>query len=383
MDFGLSDDQRSMLDVWRTMGQNELAPWYTHWDRTGEFPWKPWRTVANAGLLGMQISEEYGGNPTDSLTVGLAIEELARHDFNVADSILIAALTGSIIEQHASAEVKAEWLPRIVSGQSVVGIALTESHAGSDVLALQATARRSGANWVLKGEKSGITFATIADAFIVLARTADSRSAKSVSAFLVPSSADGFASSGYEDLGVRMFGRGSIFLDEVVLPAHALLGREGTGFYEVMRGFDYTRVLIALMCLGAAAASVDETIEYVGERRAFGKSLNSFEGVSFPLVDALTQMRAARLMCYEGLWRRDNGLPHTKEAAMVKAWVPALCSDIIHQCLVLNGQFAYTQELPIEQRLRDVIGYELGDGAANIQKMIVAREVMGRESLPY
>lgn len=383
MEFALTDEQASLVTSWRRFGRERLAPRYTHWDRVSEFPWEPWREMAEMGLLGLGIGDAYGGNPTDYVTMGLAIEEIAKSDFNVSDSILISALVGQVIERFGVEEVRDKWLPRITSGQSVVGIALTEPHAGSDALEMRLSARRSESGWVLRGEKSGITFATVADAMVVLARTTEGRSAKGVSAFLVEMNHPGITTSGFDDFGIRMFGRGSIFFDDVELHHTALLGAEGGGFYEVMRGFDFTRILIALMCLGVAQITIDETMEYVKERTAFGSPLAKYEGVSFPLVEKLTLIQAARLLCYEGLWKRDQGLPHTKEAAMVKWWAPSLAADAIHTCLLLNGQFGYTKELPIEQRLRDVIGYELGDGSASIQKIIVAREVMGRESLPY
>jgi cyclohexanecarboxyl-CoA dehydrogenase len=150
-----------------------------------------------------------------------------------------------------------------------------------------------------------------------------------------------------------------------------------------MQGFDYNRVMIALSCLGAAQASLDETIAYVTARHAFGRPLARFEGVSFPIAEAATHLDAARWLCYRALWNADHGQPYTKEAAMTKWWAPKLAVETIHQCLLLHGHYGYTDELPFEQRLRDVMGLEIGDGTAEIMKIVIARELMGRASLPY
>ena len=174
-----------------------------------------------------------------------------------------------------------------------------------------------------------------------------------------------------------------IALDHVRVPSSHRLGEEGTGFRQVMQGFDYNRILIGLGAIGAAQASLEETMTYVKERRAFGRPIAKFEGVSFPIAEAATQLEAARWLCYRALWLADRGLPYTKESAMVKWWAPRLAVETIHECLLLHGHYGYTDELPFGQRMRDVIGLEIGDGTAQIMKIIVARELMGRETLPY
>jgi cyclohexanecarboxyl-CoA dehydrogenase len=169
----------------------------------------------------------------------------------------------------------------------------------------------------------------------------------------------------------------------VRIPASYLLGEENKGFYQVMQGFDFSRFVIGLMCIGAASVTLDETIAYVKERHAFGRPLAQFEGVSFPIAEYASQLEAAKWLCYRGLWLRDAGLPHTKEAAMAKYLAPKVAVEAIHECLLLHGHYGYTQDLPIEQRLRDVIGLEIGDGTAQIMKTLVAREVIGKAARPY
>jgi len=223
----------------------------------------------------------------------------------------------------------------------------------------------------------------VAQAAIVFAKTDPGAKARGVTAFVVPLDLPGVSRSPLRDMGSHAAVRAVLAFDHVRIPASHRLGKEGTGFYQVMQGFDYNRVLIALGCLGAAQVSLEETMAYVKERKAFGKRLATFEGVSFPIAEAATHIDAARLLCYRGLWLADRKLPYTKESAMVKWWAPRLSVETIHQCLLLHGHYGYTDELPFEQRMRDVIGLEIGDGTAEVMKVIVARELMGRESLPY
>ncbi len=222
-----------------------------------------------------------------------------------------------------------------------------------------------------------------AQAAIVFARTDPTGRARGVTAFLVPLDLPGVSRSPLRDMGTRAIGRAVLAFDHVRLPASHRIGEEGTGFYQVMQGFDYNRIGIALACLGVAQQSVEETMAYVKERKAFGRAIARFQGVSFPIAEAATHLEACRWLCYRALWLADQGRPHTKESAMTKWWGPRLAVDTIHQCLLLHGHYGYTDELPFEQRMRDVIGLEIGDGASEVMKMVVARELMGRESLPY
>jgi cyclohexanecarboxyl-CoA dehydrogenase len=195
--------------------------------------------------------------------------------------------------------------------------------------------------------------------------------------------APGVARSALRDMGSHAVGRAVISFDGVRVPGSHLIGPEGSGFHQVMRGFDYNRVAIALACLGIAQISLEETMAYVKQRTTFDRPLSRYEGVTFPIAEAATQLEMARLFSYRALWLADRGQPHTKEAAMVKWWAPKVARETIHQCLLLHGHYGYTDELPFEQRMRDVIGLEIGDGAAEVMKMVVARELLGRESLPY
>jgi cyclohexanecarboxyl-CoA dehydrogenase len=383
MDLAFSPEQDELVRTLRHFARRELAPRSAHWDRTGEFPWEAWRRMGELGLLGLRVPEAYGGQATDFLTFGIAMEEIGRGDFSCTYGIQLAGLAGEILGRSGTEEIKRRWLPPTASGLAVVALALTEPGAGSDAANLACRAERDGDGYVITGEKSGISLGMAAQAAIVFARTDPGGRARGVTAFVVPLDLPGVSRSPLRDMGTRAIGRAVLAFDRVRLPVSHRLGEEGTGFYQVMQGFDYNRIGIALACLGVAQQSVEETMGYVKERKAFGRALARFEGVSFAIAEAATHLEACRWLCYRALWLADQGRPHTKESAMTKWWGPRLAVDTIHQCLLLHGHYGYTDELPFEQRMRDVIGLEIGDGAAEVMKMVVARELMGRESLPY
>lgn len=383
MDFGFDDVQVSIARVVRNFATKELLPKYRYWDEREEFPREQWLKMAALDLLGLRVSARYGGQEADSVMAGLVAEEVARGDFNCGYAVLMTCLIGDILEKFAMEKVKSYWLPEMVKGEKVICLALTEPNAGSDASALKTSAVRKGNTYFLNGEKSAISLLMAADAAVVFARTDSATRARGISAFLVPLDLPGITRQSYPDMGSKAIVRGSLFLDDVAVPAENLIGPEGGGFIQVMQAFDYSRVIIALMCLGAAQVSIEETADYVKQRSAFGKPLAKFEGISFPLVEWLTRVEAARWLCYRALWLRDQGLPHTKEAAMCKWLCPEIAVAAIHECLLIHGHYGYTREFPLEQRLRDVIGLQIGDGTAQVQKIIIAREVFGREFLPY
>ena len=339
------------------------------------------REMGSLGLLGADIAAEHGGLGADGVTTGLIVEELAYGDFNIAAVTLVMSLCGAIIARNALPEVASAWLPRIPRGDAILALSITEPQCGSDAGALQLKARRDGDVYVLDGEKTSTTYCDCADAFIVFARTGTVESgARGVTAFLVPSETPGLQVTRFRDLGSHNSGRGSVFFDDVRVPVENRLGAENKGFTQVMAGFDYSRALIALQCLGAAQASLDEAWAYVKEREAFGGPIARFQGVSFPLVEGETLVSAARQLAYHALALRDAGQAHTVEAAQVKWLAPKTAFEVIHQCALTFGHYGWSMDLPHQQRMRDVMGLEIGDGTAGIMKLIVARARAGREA---
>ena len=383
VDFGWSQEQEEFRQSLKKFARNELAPKYSQQDKNREFPQEQFNKMAVLGLFGLRVPIEYGGLGADCVTAGIAVEEIARGDFNCATPVMIAGIAAEIINQFGTEEQKGWWLPSIASGEKTFAVSLTEAESGSDAAALKTKAIRDGDYYLLNGEKSSTTMNN-SDFFLVFARTDSSQQrSRGISALLVPRDLEGITTSAYKDLGCKSIPRGPVVFNETKVPARYLIGPENRGFLLVMNSFDYNRVLIALTCLAVAEQSLEETLQYVKDRKAFGRSLAQFEGVSFPLAEAATLIQAARLLCYEALWLRDRKLPHTKEAAMTKWWVPKISVEIVHQCLLLHGHYGYTEEFPFEQRLRDALGSEIGDGTAEIQKIVIARELMGREFLPY
>jgi cyclohexanecarboxyl-CoA dehydrogenase len=383
MDFSFSEEQEAIRDTARRFAADRLAPAYKTCEEALSLDRD---VVAEMGALGLIAGDspvEYGGLGLDSVTVGIIIEELAQGDLNAAYVQVLGSLIAQVIAAHATKAAAQEWIPKIVAGEALAALALTEPGGGSDAANLRLRAEADGAGgYVLNGEKTSISLADQADVAVVFARTGG-EGARGVSAFLTPLNVTGLSRTRFDDLGSGAVGRGSLFFDSVRVPADMMLGDEGGGFRQVMQGFDYSRALIGLQCMGAARASMDETWAYVTQREAFNRPLAQFQGVSFPLAEAEARYKATRLVCFETLWRRDAGLPHTSEAAMSKWMGPKTAVDILHDCLLLNGHMGYAKDLPHQQRLRDVIGLEIGDGTAQIMKMIIAREKAGRVTVQH
>jgi len=250
-------------------------------------------------------------------------------------------------------------------------------------VAMKSTAVKKGASYILNGEKAGITAMMDADFAMVFAKTDPAAGARGVSCFVVPTKYPGVTLSAYEDMGVRSVARGSIFMEDVEIPKDYLIGKEGTGFVMGMQGFDVSRILLALEAIAPAMLSLEETIEYTKQRHAFGRPIATFEGVSFPLVEHVSLLEAVRLLCYKGLWLRDQGQSSSAVAGMVKWMAPRFSTNAIRDCLVLHGHPGYTNEFPLEQRLRDVLAIEIADGTSQVSKLVALRELFGRDYLPY
>lgn len=382
LDFSFTPEQESLRETVREFAKKELAPKYSHWDKEEEFPKEQLSKMAKLGIIGMHLPAKYGGKEADCVSAGIVLEEVGRGDFSCGYPVTLSELVGGIIANYGTEQQKEEWLPPMIRGEITMTLALTEPHAGSDASAISATAVKDGDHYILNGRKAAIDLC-ISDAVVIWAKTDPSAGARGMSAFIVPGDTPGFARTPLRTMGSKGARLGNIVIDNVRIPAANLLGEENKGFYMVMRSFDYSRVLMGLWCLGAAQAALEDAISYAKARTAFGKPIGKFEGISFPLVENATLIEAARLLCYRTLWLRDQNLPHTKEAAMCKWWAPKLAADVIHHCMLVHGWLGYTDNVPQEQRLRDVMALETGDGSGEVMKMIIVREILGRDYLPY
>ena len=382
MHYGFDEDEEAFHAEVARWAEKVLAPHYQADDKAAAFRPQQALDMAQMGLTGLRIPEEYGGQEATAVVAGIAAEEVGRADFNAGYLIINTALISDILVRNCTDEQKQAWLPGIASGEIVPCIVITEPKAGTDAASLTLKATPDGDDaWVLSGEKTSITLGMAADGAVVLARTGGP-GARGVSAFWVDLSAPGISRSAFDDLGSRAIGRASIHFDHVRVTRAELIGEEGGGFVSVMQGFDYSRAIIGLLCLSAAQQSLDEALQWARDRVAFGKPIGSFQGVSFPLAECATYVAGARHVCYEALWRKDTDREHSAEAAMAKFWAPKLAVDVIHQCLLTLGHVGYSTEHKVGQRLRDVIGLEIGDGTAQVSKLVISRNLLGRSYAP-
>ena len=383
MDFELSKEQKMIQKESRRFAQEELAPRYSQWDREKTYPRELVKKMGELGFIGMSVGKQNGGLGESYVTEGIVCEELSRGDCSLPMSTQVAGhLCAGLLEQ-GEETVRKTFLAPFLAGEQICAFCLTEPGSGTDAGALQTHAEKKGNAYILNGEKSGITAIMDADFALVFARTEPGATAKGVSCFVVPCNLPGVSAQAYEDLGCNAIVRGSLFLQNVEIPESYRIGEEGKGFKLAMRGFDISRIFLCLEAISPALVSLHETIEHVKKREAFGRPLATFEGVSFPIVEHLSLLEAVRLLCYKALWLRDQGRSSTKEAGMVKWMAPRFSTNAIRDCIVLHGHYGYTKEYPLEQRLRDVLAIEIADGTPQVSKLVVQREFMGRNFLPY
>ncbi len=373
LDFSFTPTQEEFRAQLRELALRELLPLYQEGDVKQRYPAEQIRRVIRFADEFWKGREEQ----RDLICVGITAEEIARGDFNCVLPSLGAPYQTEFFAD-LSPEQRERWLPGLLAGEKVVGLCITEPAAGSDMSRLEMTAERRGESWVLNGVKNSVSFLN-ADVFYVFVRT-DPEAAgwRGISAFLVPRNAPGLSLEPVDDLGCRAIPRGVVRFTDVEVPDHELVGEPGTAFVRISRFFDVNRAVIGLKCVGAALQSLEETVDRVRVRVAFGAPLASHQGVTFPLTEAATSLEFARWQCYRVLWMRQNGIACQREGAMVKWWTPKVAAEVIHKCLLLHGHYGYSTQLPIQQRLRDVIGWQIGDGSEEVMKLIISRSLLGR-----
>lgn len=344
-----------------------------------DFFWDLYRETGARGLLGLTVPAELGGTGASSIETGIAIEEIGRGDFNLGFALFGAFSANEILAVHGTDAARARWLAPALAGETVIGFALTELVAGSDSRNIETRATRVAGGWRIDGHKTSSGFAVCAGASIVFARTSDDPRA-GITALLVPLDSSGVTRERIDSGGFRPNGRGKLGLNGVFVPDENVIGEVGRGFAIVTSAFDYTRAVIALLGIGAASRALEIAIAWAGTRETFGDVLSSRQGVTFPIAEHMTRLEAARLLAYHVLARRDAGLPHAKESAMAKWFGVQAAVEAVHESILLHGHRAYSEELPLMQLHRDLMGLELAEGTAQIQKMIISREIFGRGS---
>lgn len=378
----ITEELEFLAETAEKFAQKYIAPGFLERDQSRVFDRDLVKKMGEMGFIAPELPEQYGGQGMGRLAAGIIHEAIAKADLSFSYINLLASLNGQILAEHGQPEVVEPWLKKLTAGEAIFSIALTEPRGGSDAANLRLKIERDGDEYVINGEKTSISAADQADASVVFGRTgANEDGAHGVTALLVPMNLPGISTTRFDCHGQRAIGRGSIFFDNVRVPVNHRLGDENKGFVQVMQGFDFSRALIGLQVLAVARVSLDEAWEYAAQREAFGQLLTAFQGVSHPLAEYETQVEAARLLCLQTLWLKDNHLPHTSEAGMCKWWGPKLAYDVIHQCLLTFGHAGYDRGV-MEQRMRDVLGFQIGDGTAQIMKTIIARHKAGRKAVP-
>lgn len=371
IDFGFSEEQELYRAQIRRFGQDVLAPRRQEWDEKKVIPEPLVRQAVDLGLLDTQM---------DHVTRGIMIEEVGYADFNCALPFLMTTEAFELMKLPGLPEdVSRPVRDAVTSGRSVVAVGFTEPGSGSDVAAFKSTAVRDGDQWRINAAKNSISWAD-ADYYIVTCKVAEGDTGIwSLSNFFIPKETRGVSAPRmWDDMGSHGGPRGEVHFDDVCVPSDYLVGEPGKAYNLMAELFDTNRAFIGLKCIGAAQASVDETCTYAMDRVVMGNPISRYQGISFPLAEAETMLEAARLLCYKVLWMSDNGMRHTKEGAMCKWWVPEMTFEIVRKCLTIHGHYGYTSELPFEQRLRDILGWQIGDGTAEVSKLMVARAMFGK-----
>ena len=374
LDFSFTPAQEEYRAALRRIALEELLPRYQKGDAEQLYPAQQVKRI-------LSFSREFWsarGEEPDLLSVGIVAEEVARGDFNAVLMSLGPGYTRHFLSE-ADPALLDRWLPGLASGDQVIGLCLTEPGAGSDMAAMSTTAVPGGAGFRLNGVKNSVSFLN-ADVFYVFARTdPDSRGWRGISAFLIPRDAEGLSFEPWDDLGCRAVPRGTLTLKDVEVSRDWMVGTEGMAFAMISRFFDVNRAVIGLKCIGAAMQSIDETIAHTRQRVVFGAPLASNQAVSFGIAEDVTHLELARLQCYRVLWMRDNDIPCQDFGAMVKWYAPKMAAEAVHRCLRFHGHYGYSTDLPHQQRLRDIIGWQIGDGSEEVMKLLIARSRFGRE----
>ncbi len=374
MDFELSEELQLIRNTARDFAQSEVAGTADARDREHRFPREEFRKAAELGFAGMLVPEAFGGTGLGTLALAIVIEEVSRAcaSTGVTLSVHNSLVTGPVV-RHGTPAQKEAWLPRLASGELLGAYALSEANAGSDAAALQCKAARDGEGWRLTGTKLWITSGNEAGLMIVFARAPEG-----ITAFLVPTDAPGFSVGKVEEkLGIRSSSTVEVVLDGVRLPAGAVLGELGKGLRVAFDTLDGGRIGIAAQALGIAQASLDASVLYAGQREQFGQSIARFQAVQFKVAQVSADLAAARLSCWRAAWLRDQGRPHTLEAAQAKLVASQLANRAADEAVQIHGGAGYTTEFPVARYFRDARITEIYEGTTEVQKLVIARNLLG------
>jgi alkylation response protein AidB-like acyl-CoA dehydrogenase len=379
--FGLTDEQKQLQSAVRAFAEGEVAPHVSEWDEKSEFPHEVVKKLGEMGLLGVIFPESLGGAGMGYVEYVLAIEELSRVDGSVG---IIVAAHNSLCTNHimlgGNDEQRKRWIPKLASGQWLGAWGLTEPGSGSDAGGARTTAVKRGDKWVLNGSKTFITNGTYANCTVVLAVTDKEKGTRGgISAFVVERGTKGFRSGRKENkLGLRASDTAELIFEDCEVPMENLVGKEGDGFKDAMRVLDGGRISIAALSLGIARGALDAAMKYAQERRQFGKAISEFQAIQFKLADMATELDAAWLLTMRAAQMKDAGKKVTLESAMAKLYASEAACRICDEGLQIHGGYGFIKDYPAEKFYRDVRLCPIGEGTSEIQRMVIARELLGK-----
>jgi alkylation response protein AidB-like acyl-CoA dehydrogenase len=373
----LNEAQKMVQDMMRDFSQSKLKPTAAERDKTARFPAEELKELGALGALGMTVSEEWSGAGMDYVSLVLAIEEIAAGDGAISTIVSVQnSLPCGITQRYGTEEQKKKYLTKLATGEMLGCFCLTEPQAGSDASALECQAVREGDEWVINGTKQFITTGKYADIAIVFAVTDKAAGKKGISCFLVPTNTAGYIVSRVEEkMGQHCSDTATIIFDDCRIPADHLLGQEGDGYKIALSNLESGRIGIAAQCVGMARAALDAAVEYAHERKAFGVEIVQHQAVAFRLADMATQIEAARQLILHAAALKDAHLPCLKEASMAKLFASIMAERVCSDAIQIHGGYGYVSDFPVERIYRDVRVSQIYEGASDIQRLVIAREV--------
>ena len=380
MDFEPDDEQRLIADTARAFAERELAPRASARDRSGEFPEKEMRALGALGLLGVMVPAEYGGAEAGPIALALALREIARGDAAVAVTMSVTNMVAETLARFGAEAARRRYLPGLCAGDAVAGaFALSEAQAGSDPSAMTTTAERDAGSggYRLRGAKQWTTSGDRAGVLLIAARNGASLGKAGYSTFVVEQGTPGLKPGRHEDkMGLRGSTTVSLTLDDVAVPADALVGGEGDGLKVALSALGGGRIGIAAQALGIAQAAFEAARDHVRQRHQFNRPLGDFQAVQFAIADAAVALDAGWLLTLVAAWRKQHGLPFTRQAAEAKLFATERANEICDRALQALGGYGYTREFPVERHFRDVRVTTIYEGTSQIQKLVIARELL-------
>lgn len=377
MDFALTEEQTAIFDMAYAFGQENIAPFARQWEAEGTIPKSLWPQVGELGFGGLYVSEETGGAGLSRLDATLVFEALSMACPSVAAFLSIHNMCAKMLDTFASDEMKARIMPDVLSLNTVLSYCLTEPGSGSDAAALKTRAAKTNEGYTLNGTKAFISGGGYSDAYVCMVRTGED-GPKGISTVYVEDGTAGLSFGGLEDkMGWKSQPTAQVQFDDCKIPADNLVGEEGNGFKYAMMGLDGGRLNIASCSLGAAQQALNMTLQYMSERKAFGKSIDQFQGLQFRLADMEIELQAARVFLRQAAWKLDQGTPDaSKHCAMAKKFVTEAGSKIVDQCLQLHGGYGYLADYGIEKLVRDLRVHQILEGTNEIMRVITARHLL-------